>query len=354
MKYQIIEKYAQQNLTFSFIKGWQDKDDNISVVVNVSGKKFGFVKLKDTGDWFYWLGMGSGGPTKDMPAGRGDYLIGQKVDANIAENLDLLISSGVNLERFSSFGASWTPSNKSELNFLAKLIDKFQQINNFLSFNGILYTGGDKSIYGDDITKEDIMEHDIVLSAEPDIKSSNTPDTLKSKNDASKLKYDKSGGIFGGSSPKWITNGVGNGYEVGPQHHQGRSTSRQDRYKNDPERNWYSDNAWDVLSPSGTQIYSLTDGKVTSVKQSASSAPNIYGIQIIVAGQNGYPDIFYTHTDSPAVSVGDVVKVGDPIAQIGLPKTKEMPHHVHIGLPPGVHISSLMSQGGQFKSRKNS
>jgi murein DD-endopeptidase MepM/ murein hydrolase activator NlpD len=354
MKYQIIEKYAQQNLVINFVKGWEDKDGNIPIVVNVSGKKFGLVKLKDSGDWYYWLGIGSGGATRDMPAGRGDYLIGQKLEQTLASKLDLLISSGVNLEKFSSSGASWTPSNQSELEFLANLIDRIGQINNFLSQNGLLYTGGDKAIYGEDITKEDIMKHDIVLSTEPDIKSSNTPNALKSKNDASKLKYDKSGGIFGGSSPKWITNSVGNGYEVGPQHHQGRSTSRQNRYKNDPERNWYSDNAWDVLSPSGTQIYSLTDGKITSVKQSASSAPNIYGIQIIVAGQNGYPDIFYTHTDSPAVSVGDVVKVGDPIAQIGLPKTKEMPHHVHIGLPPGVHISSLMSQGGQFKSRKNS
>jgi cell wall-associated NlpC family hydrolase len=167
MKYQIIEKYAQQNLVINFVKGWEDKDGNIPIVVNVSGKKFGLVKLKDSGDWYYWLGIGSGGATRDMPAGRGDYLIGQKLEQTLASKLDLLISSGVNLEKFSSSGASWTPSNQSELEFLAKLIDRIGQINDFLSQNGLLYTGGDKAIYGEDITGDDILSAKVKTTPTP-------------------------------------------------------------------------------------------------------------------------------------------------------------------------------------------
>lgn len=344
MKHDIIKKYAQGNLSIEFIRGWEDRDGNVAIVISVSGKKFGLVKFKVTGEWYYWLGFGSTEVTPDMPAGRGDYIIGQMLDPNISQQVEEIISAGVNLERIDSSGASWAPTNQSELNFLAKLIDSSAKVNDFLSESGILYTGGDKLIYGEDISSDDVLKFKVKSPAVPTKATTSSPSSTKKE----------SSGIFGGTSPKWITNKAGHGYQVGPQHHMGRSQSRADRYKADPERNWYSDNAWDVLNPAGTQIYSLTDGRVTTVKESSSSAVNIYGIQIIVSGENGYPDIFYTHTADVSVKPGDEVRVGDPIAKIGMPKTKEMPHHVHIGLPPGIHISSLMSESGGFKSKANS
>jgi murein DD-endopeptidase MepM/ murein hydrolase activator NlpD len=351
MNYNIIKKYAQSKSPMQFIRGWQDKDGNIAIVISFSGKKFGFVKFKDSGEWFYWTGFGSTGITPDMPAGRGDYIIDKKLEPELSFLAENIISAGVNLERIDSTGASWAPTSQSELNFLAKLIDTSAEVNKFLSDSGILYPGSDKLIYGQDISGDDVFKFKIKAPAITTVQttSGQSPTNRGSSTNNTKSISRGTSGIFGGNSPRWITNSVGSGYQVGPQHHMGRSQSRADRYKADPERNWYSDNAWDVLNPAGTQIYSLTDGRVTTVKESSSSAVNIYGTQIIVAGENGYPDIFYTHTEDVSVKPGDEVRVGDPIAKIGMPKTKEMPHHVHVGLPPGVHISSLMSENGSFK-----
>lgn len=153
-------------------------------------------------------------------------------------------------------------------------------------------------------------------------------------------------GIFGGISPKWIDGG----YHKGPHHHQsrpGRTLS-----------NWQSNNAWDLLGEPGTPVYSLTKGRVTSVRQAASSAPNIFGTHISIQGLDGYPDIFYTHVDSAAVKPGDLVEVGTFLAKIttppqppnknGKPVKSKMPSHVHIGIE-NASISSLMTSSGNFK-----
>jgi murein DD-endopeptidase MepM/ murein hydrolase activator NlpD len=382
MKYQIIEKYAQENLVIQILRGWKDPQGNISLLVNASGKKFGLVRLKGSDDWMYWLGFGASKKTVDMPAGRGDYIVGQPVEEEISSKINPIVDAGLNLENIDTRLSFWAPYNNSEVMSLANLVKRLSDINLYLSQNGISYAGSDKVehnldiIYGENLSAEDVLkfkpkprsvtpdEHlvgyqDVPPKGGADIPPAPKATTGPVKKDDSSLaqnsvsKTGKASGIFGSNSPKWITNNVGNGYQVGPQHHMGRSQSRADRYKADPEKNWYSDNAWDVLNPAGTQIYSLTDGKVTSVRESSSSAVNIYGTQIIVAGDNGYPDVFYTHTDNLSVSPGDVVKVGDPIAKICQPKTDKMPHHVHVGLPPGVQMSSLMSENGQFKSKSS-
>lgn len=367
--YKNILKFSAIAKNMSFSRGWKDAHGNVILVAEVGGKKHAFYRGPDSQDWYYFYGVGARKVTPDAPAGRGDFIIEQRVEpehqAKVTELLNTIPESKFNILSTKS-GVSWYPSSEKEKVNLANLVQSFAELNLYLSQNGMIHTGGDIKLYGDDITSDSIMKYKVpVVTPTPkaapnssDLDKQNqkrvTPQPQSQQQERNTKNKSSDSGIFGGSSPNWITNDVGNGYEVGPQHHQGRSASRSNRYKADPEKNWYSDNAWDVLNPAGTKIYSLTNGVVKSIKDSSSSAPNIYGTQIIVGGEDGYPDIFYTHTDAVAVSVGDTVKVGDLIAQIGLPKTKEMPHHVHIGLPPGVSISSLMNRDGSFIRGKSS
>jgi len=357
---------VQKNI--SFIKGWKDSFGNIILIAEIGGRKHAFQKDKTSQDWSYFYGIGAKKITPDMPAGRADFIIEQKVEPQfqlkITELLNTVPESNFKILKNKS-EVSWSPSSEEEKLGLANLVNEFVKVNSYLSQIGHLYTGGDMVLYGEKISGDDILKYKIpttptaqptVTTPQPQVATSvpSPKPGAESEGERPAKQKSSSSGIFGGSPPKWITNEAGHGYEVGPQHHQGRSKARADRYKEDPEKNWYSDNAWDVLSPAGTKIYSLTNGRVSSIKDSSSSAPNIYGTQVIVRGETGYPDIFYTHTDSVVVSVGDIIRVGDQIAQIGMPKTKEMPHHVHIGLPPGVNISSLMNRDGSFVSSKSS
>jgi len=150
---------------------------------------------------------------------------------------------------------------------------------------------------------------------------------------------DRSVGIFGSISPRWLKGG----YSSGPSHHQNR-----------PGRtltNWQSNNAWDIFGDAGTKIYSMTNGIVTKVSTSSSKSPNIFGMSITIAGSDGYPSVFYTHVDNVNVKQGDRVSVGDFIAEITQPKSRDMPSHVHVGIQSGS-ISSLIDSSGRFKEFK--
>lgn len=150
-------------------------------------------------------------------------------------------------------------------------------------------------------------------------------------------KYlDSASGVFGSLSPKWIRDG----YNMGPAHH----TERKGRTL----KGWKSNNAWDLLGESGTIVYSITDGVVKSVSYS-NNGNNIFGNHITISGTGGYPDVFYTHVESPNVKPGDIVRVGTKIARITTPPNKSIPSHVHIGID-GLPISSLIESNGRFKS----
>jgi len=102
---------------------------------------------------------------------------------------------------------------------------------------------------------------------------------------------------------------------------------------------WQSLNAWDFEAPVGTNVYSLTNGKVIKKHDSNTDDPNIWGEQMTIQGIGGYPSVFYTHIKSP-LEVGSEVSVGSLIGTIVTPKSGGS--HVHIGLPYGYDISSLL------------
>lgn len=106
--------------------------------------------------------------------------------------------------------------------------------------------------------------------------------------------------------------------------------------------NWQSDNAWDLFASPGTVVNSYTVGTVRRVKHSSKRSGKVYGTQVTVRGENGYPDIFYTHLKNVNVSTGDKVNVGDPIGEVSEWNDWPKGSHVHIGLPKGNHIKDLL------------
>lgn len=119
-----------------------------------------------------------------------------------------------------------------------------------------------------------------------------------------------------------------------------------------PLGNWQSDNAWDIFAPSGTKVYSITSGVVLKIGGNENKhAGKIFGAQVTVKGKNGYPDIFYTHLTNIQVSKGDKIQPGTLIGEITRWDNAPSSEHVHIGMPYGTSISSLVDMGtGKIKS----
>ena len=68
----------------------------------------------------------------------------------------------------------------------------------------------------------------------------------------------------------------------------------------------------------------------------------IYGGAITVKGKGGYPNIFYTHLQKIKVVVGQEVTLGTPLAEISLWETSPKGSHVHVGLPYGIKLNSIL------------
>lgn len=162
MNIRLFQKYAQEEKPeMKILKIWRDDYSNLIVVFELLGRKHAVLGKATSGGegWTLFYGIGAAKKTSDMPAGRGDYLVGNKLDPTLSTQLDEEISlQSVAIEAIrNKQGVSWSPKSKTELENLAKLIQKSGEINSYLSEVGILYTGGDKLIYGEDISPEDIL-----------------------------------------------------------------------------------------------------------------------------------------------------------------------------------------------------
>ena len=119
----------------------------------------------------------------------------------------------------------------------------------------------------------------------------------------------------------------------GPKNHESRKLG-----------NWQSDNATDIFGKPGTTIYSITKGVVSKIGGNDNDhTGKIYGGSITVKGKDGYPDIFYTHTQKIKVVRGQEVTLGTPLAEISLWETNPKGSHVHVGLPYGINLSSVLN-----------
>jgi len=109
-----------------------------------------------------------------------------------------------------------------------------------------------------------------------------------------------------------------------------------------PLGNWQSDNAWDLFAPADTKWYSITKGTVLRVHDTGKSTGKVYGTQVTVKGDEGYPDVFYTHLKNVPLNKGDIVDIGTFVGEISeWGESKNT--HVHVGLPYGKHIQNLLT-----------
>ena len=119
-----------------------------------------------------------------------------------------------------------------------------------------------------------------------------------------------------------------------------------------PLGNWSSDNAWDLKAPIGTPVYSYTNGTVRKIHESGNKNPKIFGTQVSITGEDGYPNIFYTHLDSVTLTKGTKVKVGDFIGKITRWPASPEASHVHIGLQTG-DLGDVISRNPNVNNKFN-
>lgn len=119
----------------------------------------------------------------------------------------------------------------------------------------------------------------------------------------------------------------------GPKNHESRALG-----------NWQSDNATDIFGTPGTTVYSITKGTVSKIGGNPEDhTGKIYGGSITIKGKDGYPDIFYTHLQKIKVVKGQEVTLGTPLAEISLWQTSPKGSHVHVGLPYGIKLNSILN-----------
>jgi murein DD-endopeptidase MepM/ murein hydrolase activator NlpD len=116
---------------------------------------------------------------------------------------------------------------------------------------------------------------------------------------------------------------------------------------------WQSNNAWDIMAPIGTPVYSLTNG---TLRTFSDYGPNVtikgpkklFGQSFTVSGDDGFPDVYYTHLKDSKVRKGDKVSCGQLLGYI-----MDFPNspydHVHIGVQPPGHIKDLINSDGTIK-----
>jgi murein DD-endopeptidase MepM/ murein hydrolase activator NlpD len=114
-------------------------------------------------------------------------------------------------------------------------------------------------------------------------------------------------------------------------------------------KDWSSSNAYDIKAPVGTEIYSLTAGKVLKKHESSNKKGNIFGTQLSIQGIDGFPDIFYTHIEGVTLNPGDMVLPGDYIGKITEWSAHPNSSHVHIGIERGHDVFDFMDKSGNIK-----
>jgi len=173
MKFDLLVKYAEnENLNIKIKKVWRDSFSNLLIIFEMLGRKYSAIGSADPNnkDLSHFHGIGSSKKTKDMPAGRGDYLTGEPINQSIAEKIRDSLKSQAPQEEIinNKSGISWAPRNKTEKDNLAALVEKSGEINSDLSEIGMIYSGGDKLIYGEDITADDVLAFPIASAKESD------------------------------------------------------------------------------------------------------------------------------------------------------------------------------------------
>lgn len=155
-----LKKFAKgSNITIKFVKGWKDDFRNILTVFEIGGKKYCLLSNEAAPNEFsYCFGIGSTGAQNNAPVGKGNYLIGNKLESGYADIIADVVKSGtLQLQPLpNKNGASWAPANEGQKTKLADLVAIYAGINKELQQLGIVYSEGDRYIFGKDLTVADV------------------------------------------------------------------------------------------------------------------------------------------------------------------------------------------------------
>lgn len=119
---------------------------------------------------------------------------------------------------------------------------------------------------------------------------------------------------------------------------------------------WPSRDAWDIPTPIGTPVYSITSGKVKTFNDYGpnvikKNGKKLFGIGFTIESDEGSPDIYYTHLKDAKVRKGDTVKCGQLLGYVmDFPGSSY--DHVHIGVDDKKNIRELIGTNGKIKCRK--
>jgi len=144
--------------------------------------------------------------------------------------------------------------------------------------------------------------------------------------------------IFGQVTPKWG----------------GGPNSHSDRHPDPQKLDWESCNAYDIMGPEGSPVYSFVNGVVTSVKLrppglTGGGGKRVYGDSVIIRGVNGDPQTFYTHLANIVVEKNQDIKKGDLLGFIAKGE-QGIPSHAHIGVEYNYDLKRYVDLDGKIKS----
>jgi len=121
------------------------------------------------------------------------------------------------------------------------------------------------------------------------------------------------------------------GYKDGPSHHTGKG--------------WKMENAWDLEALPGTEVYSITDGRIVGIQSPKTKDGHLFGTSFVVIGKDNFPDVFYCNMSGLKVREGEKVYVGQKLGKIArAPHQKNT--YLHLSVPFGISLSSLVGPDG--------
>lgn len=113
------------------------------------------------------------------------------------------------------------------------------------------------------------------------------------------------------------------------------SFSGTELVKNETTGSWQTHNGTDFAAETGTEVYAVSNGEVTSVKKDA-----LWGVTVVVDHHNGFVSKYCNLADDLSVQEGDMLVSGDIIGVVG--QTAD----IESALAPHLHIE--LTHNGSF------
>lgn len=145
--------------------------------------------------------------------------------------------------------------------------------------------------------------------------------------------------ILGGGF-SWGVGGYKDG-PVDPEHMQGSG--------------WKTKNAWDLEVRPGTDVYSIIEGIVVSIKSPSAQNTHLFGTSIEISGRGRYSnvDVFYCNLSSIDVRIGEKITLGEKLGKVAKPSSGKSPF-LHVGLSFGNSITSFVDSSGNINGGDSS